>query len=156
MELHWRTVKKSFGTICTISNTGAYGWISGFCYGLFGSLSCAREPDKRARCGTMGYEVALFAIAAAGYALLSVLLWLSGRPNRTRTGLIFACVATALASITIAMGWGHPLRTGGAIAELGSSAAWYAFALHLLHKQFHGKAAPVRLLSWCGLVIGIL
>ena len=85
--------------------------------------------------------VVLHGACAVVYALLAALIL--ARPPLSRTGawLAFACAATAIWAATFAMVWHPPawyMRPLGRLAawlEVGRSAAWYGFILHLYRRS---------------------
>ena len=79
--------------------------------------------------------VALHGACALVYALLSALILM--RPPLSRTGawLAFACLATAVWAATFAFAWHAPVGRLAAWLEIGRSAAWYGFILHLYRRS---------------------
>jgi putative PEP-CTERM system histidine kinase len=84
--------------------------------------------------------VVLHGACAVVYALLATLIL--ARPPLSRTGawLAFACAATAIWAATFAMVWHAPAWYApvGRLAswlEVGRSAAWYGFILHLYRRS---------------------
>jgi putative PEP-CTERM system histidine kinase len=81
--------------------------------------------------------VVLHGITAAVYALLAALIL--ARPPLSRTGawLAFACAATAAWAATFALALSSQALVGhfAAWLEVGRSAAWYGFILHLYRRS---------------------
>ncbi|MEA2739959.1 MAG: hypothetical protein QOH05_3266, partial [Acetobacteraceae bacterium] len=75
--------------------------------------------------------VVLHGACAVVYALLAALIL--ARPPLSRTGawLAFACAATAAWAASVALVWQMPIAHIAAWLEVGRSAAWYGFILHL-------------------------
>ncbi len=79
--------------------------------------------------------VALHAACAVVYALLAALI-LARRPlSRTGAWLAFACATTAIWTATFALAWQAPVGRLAAWLEIGRSAAWYGFILHLYRRS---------------------
>jgi putative PEP-CTERM system histidine kinase len=79
--------------------------------------------------------VVLHAACAVVYAVLAALIL--ARPPLSRTGawLAFACAATAVWAATFAFAWQAPVARLAAWLEVGRSAAWYGFILHLYRRS---------------------
>jgi putative PEP-CTERM system histidine kinase len=84
--------------------------------------------------------VVLHGACAVVYAMLTALIL--SRPPLSRTGvwLAFACAATTVWAATFAIGWQAPAGyiVGGRLTawlEVGRSAAWYGFILHLYRRS---------------------
>ncbi|MEA2772940.1 MAG: hypothetical protein QOD93_5902 [Acetobacteraceae bacterium] len=77
----------------------------------------------------------LHGVCAAVYALLAALIL--ARPPLSRTGawLTFACAVTAIWTGTFALGWQSPVIPLASWLEVGRSAAWYGFILHLYRRS---------------------
>jgi putative PEP-CTERM system histidine kinase len=77
----------------------------------------------------------LHGVCAAVYALLAALILT--RPPLSRTGawLTFACAVTAIWTGTFALGWQSPVIPLASWLEVGRSAAWYGFILHLYRRS---------------------
>jgi len=79
--------------------------------------------------------VVLHAACAIVYTLLAALI-LSRRPlSRTGGWLAFACAATAIWAATFAFAWLAPVIRLASWLEVGRSAAWYGFILHLYRRS---------------------
>lgn len=102
------------------------------------------------------YRAVLFAITAAAYTFLLVLLLVSKNSNRTRTTLVTACVGTVGWALAIATGFGSELGLAGAIPELASTGMWCVFALHIIRRQVSEKIRLTSSLIVCGSVICVL
>jgi putative PEP-CTERM system histidine kinase len=103
---------------------------------------------------TGAYNDFLFAIAAAAYGFLSLLIILSPRAGATRLLLAGACVLTAGSAAAAAAGGGG-LSPTGAFLDLAYSGSWCGFLLHLLHRQVKSAAVGLRLVTVCGVLIAI-
>jgi putative PEP-CTERM system histidine kinase len=96
----------------------------------------AGPPDDTT---TMIFElpaiVILYGACAVVYALLAALIL--ARPPLSRTGawLAFACAATAVWAATFALAWYAPIGRLASWMEVGRSAAWYGFILHLCRRS---------------------
>ncbi|HEX4366836.1 MAG TPA: XrtA/PEP-CTERM system histidine kinase PrsK [Rhodopila sp.] len=79
--------------------------------------------------------VVLHGACAAVYIALALLIL--ARPPLSRTGawLAFACVMTAAWAATFAMAWHAPVGRIASWLEVGRSAAWYGFILHLYRRS---------------------
>ncbi|MDR3532067.1 MAG: PEP-CTERM system histidine kinase PrsK [Rhodopila sp.] len=79
--------------------------------------------------------VVLHGVCAVVYGLLAVLIL--ARPPLSRTGawLVFACVLTAAWATTFALAWQVPVGRLADWLEIGRSAAWYGFILHLYRRS---------------------
>ena len=79
--------------------------------------------------------VVLHGACAIVYASLALLIL--ARPPLSRTGgwLAFACVMTAAWAATFAMAWHAPVGRIASWLEVGRSAAWYGFILHLYRRS---------------------
>jgi putative PEP-CTERM system histidine kinase len=79
--------------------------------------------------------VVLHAACAVAYALLAGLVL--ARPPLSRTGawLAFACAITAVWAGTFALAWQAPVGGLASWLEVGRSAAWYGFILHLYRRS---------------------
>ncbi|HEY1412637.1 MAG TPA: PEP-CTERM system histidine kinase PrsK, partial [Rhodopila sp.] len=79
--------------------------------------------------------VVLHGACAIIYAALALLIL--ARPPLSRTGgwLAFACAVTALWAATFAMAWHAPVGRIASWLEIGRSAAWYGFILHLYRRS---------------------
>jgi putative PEP-CTERM system histidine kinase len=79
--------------------------------------------------------VVLHGACAVTYALLAALIL--ARPPLSRTGawLVFACAMTTLWAATFALTWQAPVRGLTSWLEVGRSAAWYGFILHLYRRS---------------------
>jgi putative PEP-CTERM system histidine kinase len=79
--------------------------------------------------------VVLHGVCAAVYVVLAVLVL--ARPPVSRTGawLVLACVMTAAWAAAFAMAWQTPMGGMAAWLEVGRSAAWYGFLLHLYRRS---------------------
>jgi putative PEP-CTERM system histidine kinase len=79
--------------------------------------------------------VVLHVVCAVVYAGLAGLIFM--RPPLSRTGawLAFACVMTAIWAATFAAAWQSPVGRVAAWLEIGRSAAWYGFILHLYRRS---------------------
>src|SRR4051812_41838423 len=102
----------------------------------------------------VAYSAALYAITAAAYAVLFLLLLLSRRVSRTRSVLLAACAGTGTSAIAIAAGLNIALGPSGAVIELACTGTWCLFVLHLTRKQLAGTASLNGLISGCGVLIG--
>lgn len=79
--------------------------------------------------------VFLHGVCALVYGLLTALI-LARRPlSRTGAWLAFACAATAAWAGCFVIGWETPIGRLGAWMEVGRSAAWYGFILHLYRRS---------------------
>jgi putative PEP-CTERM system histidine kinase len=69
------------------------------------------------------------------YALLTALVL--ARPPLSRTGgwLAFACAVTSVWAAAFALAWHFPISQEAAWLEVGRSAAWYGFILHLYRRS---------------------
>jgi len=79
--------------------------------------------------------VLLHGVCALVYIVLTALLL--ARPPISRTGawLVFACATTAAWAGSFVIGWQIPIGRLGAWLEVGRSAAWYGFILHLYRRS---------------------
>ncbi|WP_158932100.1 XrtA/PEP-CTERM system histidine kinase PrsK [Acidisphaera sp. S103] len=79
--------------------------------------------------------VVLHGACAVVYAALALLIL--ARPPLSRTGawLAFACAVTAVWAATFAMAWHAPVGRLASWLEVGRSAAWYGFILHLYRRS---------------------
>jgi putative PEP-CTERM system histidine kinase len=79
--------------------------------------------------------VILHGICAVVYALLTALTL--ARPPLSRTGiwLAVACAMTAVWATTFALAWQVPVARLASWLEIGRSAAWYGFILHLYRRS---------------------
>lgn len=79
--------------------------------------------------------VVLHGACAVVYAALALLIL--ARPPLSRTGawLAFACAVTAIWAATFAMAWHAPVGRLASWLEVGRSAAWYGFILHLYRRS---------------------
>ncbi|HEY4172593.1 MAG TPA: XrtA/PEP-CTERM system histidine kinase PrsK [Rhodopila sp.] len=79
--------------------------------------------------------VVLHGACAVVYAALALLIL--ARPPLSRTGgwLAFACAVTALWAAAFAMAWHAPVGRIASWLEIGRSAAWYGFILHLYRRS---------------------
>src|SRR5437762_6500414 len=104
--------------------------------------------------GGAGYTQAIFAVGAAVYGALLVLLLLSGRANRARVFLIAASAASGAWAAAIATGRVGVLGLPGAVAELACSGPWCAFILCLLYRQGQ-RPRDLHLAASGGILVGI-
>jgi putative PEP-CTERM system histidine kinase len=79
--------------------------------------------------------VLLHGAGAVVYSLLAALIL--ARPPISRTGmwLALACAITAVWAATFALAWHFPIGGLAAWLEVGRSAAWYGFILHLYRRS---------------------
>ena len=79
--------------------------------------------------------VVLHSVCAGIYSVLAALIL--ARPPLSRTGgwLAFACAMTAAWAAAFALAWHVPASRLAAWLEIGRSAAWYGFILHLYRRS---------------------
>ena len=78
--------------------------------------------------------VLLHGACAVVYGVLAALI-LARRPlSRTGAWLMFACSVTSIWAASFAMAWQLPIGNLAAWMEIGRSAAWYGFILHLYQR----------------------
>src|SRR3954454_9935986 len=79
--------------------------------------------------------IVLHAMCAVIYGLLAALVLV--RPPLSRTGawLVLASLATAACAAAFAVSWRTPIGHLPAWLEVGRSAAWYGFILHLYRRS---------------------
>ncbi len=78
--------------------------------------------------------VLLHGVCAMVYGLLTALLLARQPVSRTGAWLAFACAATAAWAATFVIAWQIPIGRLGGWMEVGRSAAWYGFILHLYRR----------------------
>jgi putative PEP-CTERM system histidine kinase len=78
--------------------------------------------------------VVLHGACAVVYGLLAGLILTRPPLSRTGTWLAFACLVTAVWAATFALTWQVPFIPVVAWLEIGRSAAWYGFILHLYRR----------------------
>jgi len=105
--------------------------------------------------GNLIFTEVLFAASAAAYAGLLLLLLLSGWASRTRLFLVAACALTSGSAATLALGSTSILGPSGALAELALLGSWCGFILYLLRKHRQNDVYTIRLITGCGIVLGI-
>src|SRR5438270_1508860 len=105
--------------------------------------------------GAAGYTEAIFAVCAAVYGALLVLLFLSGRANATRIFLIAACAASGVWAAAIATGLAGIPGPPGAIAERVCLGPWCGFILHLLYREGH-RSDRLHLAPIGGVLLGMV
>jgi putative PEP-CTERM system histidine kinase len=83
--------------------------------------------------------VLLYAACAVVYGGVTALIL--ARPPLSRTGawLAFACAVTSAWAATFALAWRLPIGHLAAWLEVGRSAAWYGFILHLYRRSVGAK-----------------
>jgi putative PEP-CTERM system histidine kinase len=79
--------------------------------------------------------VALHAACAAAYVLLAALVLMRPPPSRSGAWLILASLASAAWAAAFAVSWHTPIGQLPAWLEVGRSAAWYGFILHLYRQS---------------------
>jgi putative PEP-CTERM system histidine kinase len=79
--------------------------------------------------------ILLHAACAAVYAVLAALILARPPISRTGTWLAVACAVTALWAAAFALAWQFPVGRLVAWLEVGRSAAWYGFILHLYRRS---------------------
>ena len=96
--------------------------------------------------------VVLHGACAVVYLLLAALIL--ARPPLSRTGawLAFACAATAVWAATFALAWELPVGRVAAWLEVGRSAAWYGFILHLYRRSVGSDEQISRAFKTMGLL----
>jgi putative PEP-CTERM system histidine kinase len=96
--------------------------------------------------------VVLHGACAVVYALLAALIL--ARPPLSRTGawLAFACAATAAWAASVALVWQMPIAHIAAWLEVGRSAAWYGFILHLYRRSVGSNAQVSSAFKTMGLL----
>lgn len=83
--------------------------------------------------------VVLHGVCAVVYVMLAALVL--ARPPLSRTGawLVFACLVTAAWAGAFALLWQSPAGVMAGWLEVGRSAAWYGFILHLYRRSVDGN-----------------
>ena len=79
--------------------------------------------------------VVLHGACAIIYAVLAALILARPPPSRTGAWLSLACAATAAWAATLALAWQAPFAHLASWLEVGRSAAWYGFILHLYRRS---------------------
>ncbi len=79
--------------------------------------------------------VVLHGACAVVYAVLAALILLRRPLSRTGGWLAFACAMTAAWTATFALAWQFPVLHLANWLEVGRSAAWYGFILHLYRRS---------------------
>src|ERR1700722_12596440 len=79
-------------------------------------------------------NVLLYGACAVIYALLTGLILARSPLSRTGAWLVVACAVTAIWAATFALAWQLPIGRMTAWLEVGRSAAWYGFILHLYRR----------------------
>jgi putative PEP-CTERM system histidine kinase len=79
--------------------------------------------------------VILHGACAVVYGLLAVLILMQPPVSRTGMWLAFACIVTAIWAAVFAAAWQPPISRLVAWLEIGRTAAWYGFILHLYRRS---------------------
>jgi putative PEP-CTERM system histidine kinase len=79
--------------------------------------------------------VLLHGAGAVVYGLLTTLILARAPLSRTGVWLAFACTVTAVWAAAFALTWQFPISGLAAWLEVGRSAAWYGFILHLYRRS---------------------
>ncbi len=79
--------------------------------------------------------VLLHGICALTYGLLTAMILARRQVSRTGAWLAFACAATAAWAAAFVVAWQLPIGRWGAWLEVGRSAAWCSFVLHLYRRS---------------------
>jgi putative PEP-CTERM system histidine kinase len=79
--------------------------------------------------------VLLHGACAVVYGLLAALTLASAPLSRTGAWLVLACLVTATWAASFALSWQLPIGGLAAWMEVGRSAAWYGFILHLYRRS---------------------
>ena len=79
--------------------------------------------------------VLLHGVCALVYGVLTALILARPPISRTAAWLAFACAATAAWAASFVLAWQFPVGHFGAWMEVGRSAAWYGFILHLYRRS---------------------
>ena len=79
--------------------------------------------------------VVLHGACAVAYGVLAALILLRRPLSRTGGWLAFACAVTAVWAATFALAWQAPVLHLASWLEVGRSAAWYGFILHLYRRS---------------------
>jgi hypothetical protein len=100
--------------------------------------------------------VALHGACAFVYAGLAALIL--ARPPLSRTGawLAFACAMTAAWAAAFALAWHSPIGRLAAWMEVGRSAAWYGFLLHLYRRSVGSSEQVPNAFKTMGLLAGLV
>jgi putative PEP-CTERM system histidine kinase len=105
----------------------------------------------------MTTSILLHAGCAALYLLLTAIILLGPRRDRTCYALAASCLMTVIWAAGVAVGaalfaGGQADQLGPRILELGQQAAWYGFALHLYGRAVPDGSALVAVLRRLGLL----
>ena len=101
---------------------------------------------------TLPVIVVLYGACAVVYGLLAGLI-LARRPiSRTGGWLVFACAATAVWAACFALVWQFPIGRVVSWLEIGRSAGWYGFILHLYRRSVGSDAQVSRTFKMMGLL----
>jgi putative PEP-CTERM system histidine kinase len=79
--------------------------------------------------------IVLHGACAVVYGILAALILMRPPVSRTGMWLAFACIVTAIWAAAFASAWQPPLGRLVAWLEIGRSAAWYGFILHLYRRS---------------------
>ena len=96
--------------------------------------------------------VLLYGAGAVIYALLTGLILARSPLSRTGAWLVFACAVTAIWAATFALAWQLPIGRMTAWLEVGRSAAWYGFILHLYRRAVFTNEQVTTAFKTMGLV----
>src|SRR6185312_7543393 len=90
------------------------------------------------------------------YGALAGLILVRPQPSRTGVWLAAACLMTGAWAVAVAWFWQAPFQGVPAWLELGRSAAWYAFILHLYRRTVTVRRQLTQILSTMGLLALLL
>jgi putative PEP-CTERM system histidine kinase len=96
--------------------------------------------------------VLLHGFCALVYGVLAALILARPPPSRTGAWLAFACAVTAVWAATFALAWQFPVGRVAAWMEVGRSAAWYGFILHLYRRSTGANAQVTTAFKTMGLL----
>jgi putative PEP-CTERM system histidine kinase len=94
--------------------------------------------------------VLLHAVCAVVYALLAALILLRRPLSATGGWLAFACLLTACWATMFALAWQMPVLHIASWLEIGRSAAWYGFILHLYRRLVGSGQQTVKTFKTMG------
>jgi hypothetical protein len=101
-------------------------------------------------------SVLLYGAGSVIYALMAGLILARPPLSRTGTWLVVACAVTAIWAATFALAWQLPIGRVAAWLEVGRSAAWYCFILHLYRRAVFKKEQITTAFKTMGLVALIM
>jgi hypothetical protein len=97
-------------------------------------------------------NVLLYGAGAVIYALLTGLILARSPLSRTGAWLVVACAVTAIWAATFALAWQLSIGRMTAWLEVGRSAAWYGFILHLYRRAVFTNEQVTTAFKTMGLV----